>query len=117
MNDGGPAFPREAIGPEDYWLPGMSLRDWFAGQAMKTFLDVDLDRHDGGKSSGPVYVAIGAYMIADAMLEASEVKLDPNRPKDHHCWVPGQKLPEGLCIEEELKKTETKEKDNEPDNQ
>ena len=37
-NDGGPAFPSDGF-PEEF---GMSLRDWFAGQAMRgTAIDSD----------------------------------------------------------------------------
>jgi len=35
INDGGPAYPLQSIGPD--FAPGysgMSLRDWFAGQAL-----------------------------------------------------------------------------------
>jgi hypothetical protein len=34
--DGGPAFPRtgEGFGDPKYDAPGMSLRDWFTGQAL-----------------------------------------------------------------------------------
>ncbi len=40
INDGGPAYPcdtRDYLGADDVgeMLPGMSLRDWFAGQAVK----------------------------------------------------------------------------------
>lgn len=69
-DDGGPAFPRAATphqtsgvihGPRD----GMSLRDYFAGQALV------------GLSANPVWsdaswerTAEAAYEAADAMLEA-----------------------------------------------
>ena len=43
--------------------PGMSLRDWFAGQALAGWLA------DGNESS-PVNAAHEAYAFADAMLEA-----------------------------------------------
>lgn len=33
-NDGGPAFPRPANPPYNSSANGMSLRDWFAGQAL-----------------------------------------------------------------------------------
>ena len=38
--DGGPAFPRvgEGVGNPQYDAPGMSLRDWFAGQALTGIL-------------------------------------------------------------------------------
>jgi hypothetical protein len=34
FNDGGPAFPRPANPPYNSSANGMSLRDWFAGQAL-----------------------------------------------------------------------------------
>ena len=63
--DGGPAFPAE--GGYDSGLhpnPGMSLRDWFAGQALAN----EYCRHD----SDPDKVAEWAYHLADAMLAARE---------------------------------------------
>jgi len=53
---------------------GMTLRDWFAGQAMqglvidKSFIDL--------YSAGATSVAQQAYLVADAMLKAREVKHD-----------------------------------------
>lgn len=73
MNGGGPAFPRASTATDkngvwDGSQEGMSLRDWFAGQALVAL--------------GPVYAtesqediefpddwALDAYRIADAMLE------------------------------------------------
>ena len=61
-NDGGPAFP---VG----LLPGMSLRDYFAGQALAS-MDTD-----GYTLTGIHRLALArrAYDIADAML-AERVK-------------------------------------------
>jgi hypothetical protein len=60
--DGGPAFPRDNAG--DYTgQDGMSLRDWFAGQALTGTLAAGAqDFEAGGK------IAREAYVIADAML-------------------------------------------------
>jgi hypothetical protein len=72
INDGGPAFPTE-------WNPlkiknpelsskecrGMSLRDWFAGQALA---------NEYTQSNDPAKIAEWAYRVADAMLKAREVK-------------------------------------------
>lgn len=60
--DGGPAFPFAATDPSNVPMQasGMTLRDWFAGQALSnayTFHDADPDR-----------VATWAYQVADAML-------------------------------------------------
>lgn len=71
INDGGPAFPRtqfttaegDRIGPD-----GMSLRDWFAGQALASpalFMD-------GGGRFPPEKTARLAYQTADAMLQQRE---------------------------------------------
>jgi hypothetical protein len=65
--DGGPAFPR-AASTDEHGQPcnvyqdqqGMSLRDWFAGQAM-----VGLTAYN---SKAAYYHAKEAYEIADAMI-------------------------------------------------
>jgi hypothetical protein len=69
-NDGGPAFPETKYGgnsdrhPVDE-VPGMTLRDWFAGQALAGMLrdttnDITLSRTQS--------FAITAYEVADAMI-------------------------------------------------
>ena len=67
--DGGPAFPHEAgydVGGKLYnKQPGMSLRDWFAGQAL-----VALGNHKAVTARGIPWLAEHAYMVADAMLAA-----------------------------------------------
>ena len=50
-------------------LPGMSLRDWFAGQALSGMLA----DNDGYSSISKMSAT--AYTIADAMLEAREADL------------------------------------------
>jgi hypothetical protein len=76
INDGGPAFPRIDVehfeagyghGPhcETQNLPGMTLRDYFAAQAMNGYLQA---RNDC--SSNPDKCAAWAYEQADAMLKA-----------------------------------------------
>jgi hypothetical protein len=65
INDGGPAFPSShPICPED----GMTLRDWFASQALVGLI-ADPSR-DGSTDDRARY----AYAYADAMLRAREVK-------------------------------------------
>lgn len=67
MNDGGPAFPCE--GGELSGLhanPGMSLRDWFAGQALAGCM-ADYNIGDTFQD-----VARTCYEIADAMLKERE---------------------------------------------
>lgn len=83
-NDGGPAFPLSVhigmLGP-DVGAKGMSLRDWFAGQALG---GITSDLHSwghsynevckvhgvfrGGAEHGNEYFAKLAYLLADAML-------------------------------------------------
>ena len=70
MKDGGPAFPciRISYGTgvagsdQRVHLPGMSLRDWFAGMALAEVPD-PLTEDDAPKT------AMLAYAIADAMLQ------------------------------------------------
>lgn len=62
---GGAAFPFAATNPSNVKLQsaGMSLRDWFAGQALAnplTFPSAQSDAYD---------IAAWAYAVADAMLE------------------------------------------------
>lgn len=71
--DGGPAFPtsynmstRERGGSEPSNPPwGLTVRDWFAGQAITGWLAQFPEAHDSGNQT---YVAEYAYKIADAML-------------------------------------------------
>ena len=66
INNGGPAFPHAH---EDYpFQHGMSLRDWFAGQALAGILAKYF-----GCGSLPSR-AEARMMFADAMLKAREVK-------------------------------------------
>ena len=69
IKDGGPAFPvvRMPLDPDTILnRPGMSLRDWFAGQALAGIMPSD------GRPDGDVNKAQWAYEIADAMLKARE---------------------------------------------
>ncbi len=69
FDDGGPAFPCKALlyhgDTEETSFRGMTLRDWFAGQALMAIPHIgcgsDLDSNE---------IACAAYQIADAMLEA-----------------------------------------------
>jgi hypothetical protein len=78
-NDGGTAFPDQgqiilANGQwNDGWSPGMSLRDWFAGEALKGILS-NPALIDTISQSTPDWIAIHAGLVADAMLK--------NRPED-----------------------------------
>lgn len=85
--DGGTAFPRiDAVETGDYGrqhvisTPGMTLRDYFAGQALTGMLAYpgEVDRasyHEQEQSAAGV--AATAYCIADAMIEAREQDILP----------------------------------------
>ncbi len=70
INDGGPAFPNVPSDPQyQSWDEGMSLRDYFAGQALAGMLAVEnSDAHNDAT------LARYAYCLADAMLEARNQK-------------------------------------------
>lgn len=82
-DDGGPAFA--AAGPLDGdYVPGMSLRDYFAGQALKGAADAVCEDLDAAEGESPLGIAQcyddarahaerharAAYLVADAMLKA-----------------------------------------------
>jgi hypothetical protein len=80
ITDGGPAFPRAGVyrrmpgdqGERDYIIQrpqeGMSLRDWFAGQALTA---VRMDAPPGMPNNLKLLaLASHCYAIADAMLAA-----------------------------------------------
>ncbi len=58
INDGGPAFPMSYT---DCGNSGMSLRDWFAGQA--------LEKASRGGTKSAEEIAKRAYYISDAMIK------------------------------------------------
>ena len=61
-SNGGPAFPCDQDPLHCY--PGMTLRDWFAGQALSFCL-----AEFGGNADDQRQYAEAAYQIADAMLK------------------------------------------------
>ena len=72
-NDGGPAFPvtrsTDFLGNSTARIEtvgGMSLRDWFAGQALANHVICDASNYRNNASY--------AYESADAMLKEREVK-------------------------------------------
>ena len=71
--NGGPAFPEPFVPQSSGFTlnmhPGMSLRDWFAGQAMAA-----LFARDDTFAYGRAEIAELAYQQADAMLAAREAK-------------------------------------------
>lgn len=70
IGDGGPAFPNASEEPtieNRYGIrarPGMSLRDWFAGQALQSIAGYTI-QPDGGTCDETARMA---YQLADAML-------------------------------------------------
>lgn len=76
MQDGGPAFPFSFVDGETgarLAVPGMTLRDWFAGQAL-----IAIQSDPGSAHAEPLRTmsfgaqARSAYAMADAMLAARE---------------------------------------------
>lgn len=88
FNDGGQAFPvvGEGCGNPHYHISGMTLRDWFAGQAVSG-LSVGLvgELTIGGRSEVSAYahgpcdkvLADRAYAVADALLAARAATTPP----------------------------------------
>ncbi len=84
LKDGGPAFPTTHQDDfETLGIGGMSLRDWFAGQALNEcvkqayrYIREDKPMCDvlGREDESPIYtehasmLALEAYAVADAML-------------------------------------------------
>jgi hypothetical protein len=71
VKDGGPAFPSVGEGFNNplYSAPGMSLRDWFAGQALAGLMaDENTEGFDWE------FFARQSYAAADAMLSARQQK-------------------------------------------
>ena len=69
QNNGGPAFPQTDLsaynmGPAETGNGGMTLRDWFAGQALAGHI-----AHEGGGATFDLD-ATAAYKWADAMIAA-----------------------------------------------
>ncbi len=69
-NDGGPAFPEAKLAHNDYHSAyrGMTLRDYFAGQALMG-MGLYSDYAHGPCNAD---AAKRAYALADAMLKARE---------------------------------------------
>lgn len=76
INNGGPAFPGQPAfsaaddlaTSENIGAPGMTLRDWFAGQAMAALIAGFTA--DGGDYPHRENTSAWAYAQADAMLAA-----------------------------------------------
>ena len=72
-DDGGPAFPGGTYPEHPHHPNGMSLRDWFAGQALAGIASCATpqaisEMHDGIKAG--MREAKAAYAWADAMMKA-----------------------------------------------
>ena len=67
IKDGGPAFPTPNDG-FDGMTYGMSLRDWFAGQALSGFIARCATDEDWAR------LPLVLYEMADAMLKAREAQ-------------------------------------------
>lgn len=71
IEDGGPAFPalyEYTTHGDRHTVPltaGMSLRDWFAGQALAGFCVSEINSNSWADG-----YAASAYKVADAMLKA-----------------------------------------------
>lgn len=63
--DNPPAFPRSYVADGHN---GMSLRDWFAGQALVGLCQADMSEEEF--TVGPDLLARTAYRMADAMIAA-----------------------------------------------
>ena len=78
IHDGGPAFPHDAIHQNAGGFaepdPGMSLRDWFAGQALTGLLAA----YEGRGTY--LEVAADAWCFADAMLVARAKCAEKEQP-------------------------------------
>lgn len=63
---GGPAFPFAAYSPagDILYAPGMTLRDWFAGQVL-TAMELQIVI----AQPAAAHMAKSAYIVADAMLK------------------------------------------------
>lgn len=73
INDGGPAFPLQSIGPD--FAPGyagMTLRDYFAAKAMQGLVSGHFAKYGHEDYWPRPEIASEAYEIADAMLAARD---------------------------------------------
>lgn len=104
IDDGGPAYPHKMRPVHNHTMPdvrglhewppdtqpGMSLRDWFAGQAMKDSLTPELEQMflQSGRPSQDAadVIASRCGLIADAMiLEKRRTEGEPGNPNEPYC--------------------------------
>ncbi len=86
-NDGGPAFPQHGWTSNPEVLErmknqgGMTLRDWFAGQAISSIIRDDETVVKIKNQMGVTFAeaaALMAFVVADAMLQARGVNVEKN---------------------------------------
>ncbi len=64
-----PAFPTQHVANGNT-VPGMTLRDWFAGQALPALFSSGIElMKAGGSATSPASIARDCYRLADAMLD------------------------------------------------
>jgi hypothetical protein len=69
IDDGGPAFAAGAANESTGWTQeGMSLRDWFAGQAVQAAITGHFSHYGHENYWAPKDIADYAYEVADAMI-------------------------------------------------
>lgn len=76
INTGGPAFPAQFDFSQQDDLSrqeGMTLRDYFAGQALMT---IESFFHKDNNPLSPEEAAVAAYEVADAMIKQSHNRAD-----------------------------------------
>jgi hypothetical protein len=75
IDDGGHAYPTLFTTPDiGSGLKGMTLRDWFAGQAMQGMLSNPANYGSSHEWRDDATVAEQAYEIADDMIKARKEK-------------------------------------------
>jgi hypothetical protein len=68
-NTGGPAFPFSGEPGVEPGCSGMTLRDYFAAKAMQS-----MNSREDYQDVSAVSIAIDAYALADAMIQARDAK-------------------------------------------
>ncbi len=75
INNGGPAFPLATSSGANKWAQGMTLRDYFAAQALcgdMASQDEDFRFYVSDRENVIVERAVLCYRFADAMLKARD---------------------------------------------
>lgn len=82
MKDGGAAFPSSywATSESDQpsFMHGMTLRDWFAGQALPALLE----NYGGGSDVYAAEAARASYRLADAMIAEGDIQLMAQKERE-----------------------------------